>query len=455
MKDRKATEDIRAIFEEAVRRVDPYRMIHDRVKCEENLLVIRTDYSEYKYDLNDFSKIIVIGAGKATAKMAVAVEEILQDRISEGLISVKPGHTEQLNRIAVIEAGHPVPDDNSLRAARGISGLAEKADEKTLAVGLLSGGGSALLSFPWEITLDDKQKTTELLLACGATIHEINCVRKHLSLIKGGRLAETLYPATSVNLVLSDVVGDRLDVIASGLTAPDMTTYEDAMAVLEKYSIRDRVPKSTLAAIVRGKEGAISETPKQGNVCFEATRNVLIGTNYTALAAAREKAESLGYSTLVLSSQITGEAKEIAKFYLGIARDCFSYDVPVEKPACILGGGETTVTIKGGGKGGRNQEMALSFLAESMLQPEKLEGITFLSGGTDGNDGPTDAAGAFACAEAAETTTAHGLDPFVFLRENDSYRFFEKIGYLFKPGPTNTNVCDIQILTVTKNEGGG
>ena len=424
-------------------------MVKQCCRLEGPVLVLESGDERKEYDLTRFSRVVVLGAGKATAKMALAAEEIFTDRISDGIIAIKQGHGEKLEIIRSIEAGHPVPDEGSVKAADEILSCAERGDESTLFVTLISGGGSALLCSPADgLTLEDKQKVTELLLAGGATIGEMNCVRKHLSRIKGGRLAEAMYPATSLNLILSDVVGDRLDIIASGITAADPTTYNHARTYLKRYGLLGRIPEKAAEIIERGCSGGPAETPKPGDQCFTRVQNSLIGTNLAAVRACENAALEIGLNTHVLSTQITGEAKEIAKVFYGIARDIRERGLPVSPPACVLAGGETTVTLKNDGKGGRNQEMALSFLAEAMAAGDKLSGVCFLSGATDGNDGPTDAAGGFACAEAAAAALEQGLDPNEYLSRNDSYHFFDRIEHLLKTGPTNTNVCDIQILLV-------
>lgn len=452
----RARQDLERIFRAGLGRVDPYRMIKDRLFLQGSSLVVRTEQDAVIFDLSRYDRIIVLGTGKATAKMALAVEELLGDRITDGLISVKAGHTEPLGRIRIIEAGHPVPDERSIRAARETAALAEKGDASTLFINLVSGGGSALLSYPLDVsvsaagaalTLGEKQAVTKVLLACGATIQEINCIRKHISGLKGGRLARLMYPADSLNLILSDVVGDRLDSIASGLTTWDRTTYADAESIVRKYGIDDRIPENVKHLLRAGVRGEIPETPKEGDPAFGKVHNILIGTNYAALLAAQDEARALGYDTIVLSSQVTGEAREIAKFYLAVAREALRFDAPVKRPGCIIAGGETTVTLAGDGMGGRNQEMALSFLAELASGPGE-EQIAFLSAATDGNDGPTDAAGAFADVGVLALASRFGLDIQEYLSRNDSYRFFDRIGMLLKTGPTNTNVCDLQLVLV-------
>jgi hydroxypyruvate reductase len=452
--------DLTDIFSAAVKRVDPESMLLKQCSLDGNVFKVSLPEQNVHYDLSKYQKILVIGAGKATARMAKAIEAVLGSRITEGVIAVKYGHTEDLRIIKTIESGHPVPDNNSLKAAEEIIKLARSADDKTLVINLISGGGSALLCLPYrndefECSLEDKQAVTKLLLECGAEIAEINTIRKHLSLIKGGRLAEAIYPASALSLILSDVVGDRLDSIASGLTVPDGSTYKDAVRIIDKYRIKSKLPTSAARFIMLGEAGKIPETPEKDSPVFKKSRNVLIGTNLAACKSAEAAAKALGYNTVVLSSQITGEASEIAKFYLGIGRDIRRDLGMLPRPACIIAGGETTVTIKGRGLGGRNQEMALAFLNElkdlPAVHPEDGSDspqIYFLSGGTDGNDGPTDAAGAFAAADIAAAGAAAGLKIQAYLDNNDSYNYFRQTGGLLITGPTNTNVCDVQIMLV-------
>ena len=399
-----------------------------------------------EFDLDSYEHIVVLGAGKGGASMAKAIEGLLGDRISEGLVAVKYGHLEQLGKIRLMEAAHPVPDENGYRAARAIFDLASDADEKTLILSLISGGGSALMPYPVDgVSLGDKQETTRVLLACGANIHEINTIRKHLSIIKGGGLARAAYPATLVNLILSDVIGDDLDTIASGPCVPDSRTFADCLEIFERYRISDKIPAGVMNHIRRGVDGKVQETPKQGDKIFERTSNIIIGGNFDALLKSKEKAEELGYHTLLLSSVIEGETRDVADFHTAIAKEVQDRGYPVERPACILSGGETTVTIKGGGKGGRCQEFALA----SALQIQGMENTVVLCAGTDGTDGPTDAAGAICDGTTITRALEAGLDPKRFLDDNDAYHFFEALGDLYKTGPTNTNVMDIRIITLS------
>jgi hydroxypyruvate reductase len=358
---------------------------------------------------------------------------------------VKYGHRADLARVKLAEAGHPVPDEPGEAGARAIFEMASAAKEQDLVICLISGGGSALLPFPVEgVSLSDKQETTKILLACGATIHEINAVRKHVSVVKGGGLARAVYPATLVSLMLSDVIGDDLDVIASGPTVSDSSTFDDCMKIFDKYGIREKVPKSVLSHIQKGLEGKVADNPKSGDPIFSNTQNLVVGSNIEAILAAQEKGRDLGYRTLVLSTMIEGETKDVALVHAGIAKEILKSGNPVSCPACVLSGGETTVTIKGQGLGGRNQEFVLA-AAMSLSGSEK---VVVLSGGTDGTDGPTDAAGAMADGLTVQRAQALDLNPGDFLSNNDAYHIFEKLGDLVKTGPTSTNVMDLRIMLV-------
>ncbi|MCF8104584.1 MAG: glycerate kinase [Desulfohalobiaceae bacterium] len=448
---------LEAIFRAGLDRVDPLRMILDRVRLEKNRLLIDMEDENYTIDLSPFDQILILGGGKASARMALAFEKILGDRLDRGLVVVKYGHGEELSKMQVIEAGHPMPDENGVLGARQILKLAEEAQERTLVLTLISGGGSALLPLPLEygskqrpkaLSLKDKQKTTSALLACGATIQEINCVRKHLSGLKGGRFLSHLAPARSLNFILSDVVGDDLSSIASGITTADPTTFAEARAVLDKYGIANSIPPQVLEVLENGKKGIIPETLKADDPDLNLTRNILIGTNRNAVKVAGEKAKSLGYNTILLTSRITGEASEVAKLLAGIARDVAVDGLLVQPPACIISGGEPVVTLRGSGKGGRCQELALAFLLAMAGDEEILERVSFLCASTDGSDGPTDAAGGFADLELLKEAKARKVDPAVFLANNDSYHFLDSLGGLLRTGPTRTNVCDLQIILV-------
>jgi hydroxypyruvate reductase len=388
-----------------------------------------------------FRHIYVIGAGKAGASMAQAAERVLGRRIAAGLINVKDGHLAKLRRIELHQCGHPVPDERGVAGAEGIAQIAAAAGPADLVICLISGGASALLPLPADgITLQEKQDTTRLLLASGATIHQINTVRKHISRIKGGQLARLAAPARVESLLLSDVIGDDLDVIGSGPTAPDASTFAAAGAVLDRYQIRRRVPASVRRRIERGERAEIPETPKPADPLFARVRNTVIGGNRLALDAAARAAHQLGYRTLILSSTIQGETREIASMHAAIAREIVATGRPIRPPACIVTGGETTVTIRGDGLGGRNQEFTLA----AALEIAGLDRVVVFSAGTDGSDGPTDAAGAIADGQ----TLARNPDARLFLDRNDSYHYFQSLGDLVVTGPTNTNVMDIRLILV-------
>lgn len=394
-----------------------------------------------KRKFDRFERVFVLGAGKAGATMARAAERVLGSRITAGLINVKDGHLAKLRRIELNECGHPIPDARGVEGARRIAELASNAGAGDLVLCLISGGGSALLPLPAEgITLEDKQETTRHLLACGATIHEINAVRKHLSAIKGGHLAMLARPAKVMALLLSDVTGDDLSVIGSGPTAPDESTFADALAVLDRYHIRAKVPQPVRDRLEAGERGEFAETPKQLN----NVQNVIVGSNRLAVDAAERKAKELGYRTLVLSTTIEGETRDVARMHAAMAREIVASNRPARKPACLLSGGETTVTLHGTGLGGRNQEFALA----AALDIAGTQRVVVLSAGTDGTDGPTDAAGAIADSETIHRSTTLGLDAKRSLAGNDSYHFFDSLGDLVKTGPTGTNVMDIHVILV-------
>lgn len=419
--------DALAIFRAALAAADPAAAVERHLR---------------RLDVAVFRDIYVIGAGKAGASMAQAAERILGRRITAGLINVKDGHTLRLRRIELNECGHPVPDERGVAGAARIAAIAESAGRDDLVLCLISGGASALLPAPAPpITLEEKQSVTRLLLASGANIHEINTVRKHISRIKGGQLARLAAPAHVESLLLSDVIGDDLDVIGSGPTAPDASTFTDAAAILAKYGIAGRVPQSVRDRIALGEP----ETPKPGDPIFRRVRNTVVGSNRLALDAAARRAKELGYRTLILSSEIQGETRDVARMHAAIARELAHTGRPVRPPACIVTGGETTVTLKGEGLGGRNQEFVLAAAIDIARVPD----VVVFSAGTDGSDGPTDAAGAIADGE----TLARKPDARSYLDANDSYRYFEALGDLVKTGPTNTNVMDVRLVLAGARRG--
>ena len=392
-------------------------------------------------DFSRFRDIYVIGAGKAGASMAQAAERVLGRRIAAGLLNVKYGHTAKLRRIELNQCGHPVPDENGVAGAERIAQIAAGAEKDDLVICLISGGASALMPAPAEgITLEEKQATTRLLLASGANIHEINSIRKHISRIKGGQLARLASPARVESLMLSDVIGDNLDVIGSGPTAPDASTFAGALGLLDRYGIRERVPASVRERIEQGASGAIAETPKPDDPVFARVRNTIVGSNRLALAAAAREARAQGYRTLILSSEIQGEAREIARMHAAIASEMARTGHPMKPPACIITGGETTVTLRGDGLGGRAQEFALA----AALDIAGLPNVVVFIAGTDGTDGPTDAAGAVADGQPL----GRKPDARRYLDRNDSYHYFEALKDLIITGPTNTNVMDVCIVLV-------
>ena len=434
----KALEDI---FKAGVKAVDPERAVQKYVRRQGNQLFV----GDCSYILDSYKRIFLIGAGKGTAPMAKAVEDILGPYLNNGWIVVKYGHGLPLKKTDIMEAGHPIPDEAGLEAAEELLKQAQKCTEKDMIICAFSGGGSALLPAPFPpLTLDQKQETTRLLLECGATINEINSIRKHLSRSKGGWLAKEAYPATVVSLLLSDVIGDRLDVIASGPTVPDESTYSDCIKIIDRYELSDRLPKSVADYFKKGAAGSLSETPKAGDPVFSKVQNLIVGNNRESLLAARERAISLGYNTIILSSQIEGEAREVAQVFAAIGKEISQANLPISPPACIIAGGETTVTIQGRGKGGRSQELALA----CAIAIDGWKGISLLSAGTDGTDGPTDAAGAIVNGTTCKRARQTNLYPRGFLLANDSYTFFESLGDLLKTGPTRTNVMDIICMLV-------
>jgi len=438
---RRLREDAEAVFRSGLEAVDPIRAVERHVGRAGDTLTV----GERDYDLSKFERIFVVGAGKASAAMGQAMEAVLGDRITDGFINVKYGHTLPLKTIRLNEAGHPVPDEAGLAGARHITAMLEATGEKDLVLCLLSGGGSALLPLPAAgLSLADKQEMTRLLLESGATIQEINSLRKHASRIKGGLLARTVHPSTLITLFLSDVIGDDLDSIASGPTVPDSTTFGFCRDVIERYGLTDRMPRGVLDILDRGEKGKLPETPKAGDPVFNGTQNLIVAGNLQALQTACSKAESLGYNTLLLSSTMDGETRDVARVHAALAREIRASGNPVAPPACLLSGGETTVTIRGKGLGGRNQEFVLA----AALAISGLERIVVLSAGTDGTDGPTDAAGAVADGRTVLRAGDLGLDPHRFLRDNDSYRFFQPLGDLLITGPTLTNVMDLRIILV-------
>jgi len=441
MSEQRLKEAAAEIFKAGIQAVDPGTCIRKNMHLADDQLQIQ----DTTIPLSRINKIYVVGMGKASAAMAAEVESLLGDRISDGLIITKYGHAKPLTRCRVLEADHPVPDSNGVQAAQTLIDLVSTAGPEDVVLCLISGGGSALSPAPVEgISLEDKQAVTRLLLDCGATIHEINTIRKHLSRLKGGQLCRYANQARVISLILSDVIGDDLDIIASGTTVQDPGTFVDCKQILHRYGLQADLPDSVREYLDQGCSGQARETPKPGDPVFDTTSNYIIGSLGDALSAAEDTAGHLGFHTLTLTTTIQGEAREVAKVLCSIGREVNTRHRPLSPPACILTGGETTVTIRGNGLGGRNMELALA----AGMDLCGMHNTVLLSAGTDGTDGPTDAAGAFASGSTVERAKKQGLSAQGYLARNDSYHFFEQIDDLFITGPTGTNVMDMQILLV-------
>ena len=400
------------------------------------------------YDLNQYKRIIVIGAGKAGVPMASAIDQILGSRITSGVVIVKEGHLDpskdiKLSRIKVIEAGHPIPDQRNIVASTELLSLIRGLHDDDLVICLISGGGSSLFTVPSAgVSLSDLQAANRLLLECGASINEINTIRKHVDDIKGGGLARFALPATVITLIMSDVIGDYPEIIASGPTVGDPSTYRDAMRILTKYQIIDHIPGSIKNLLASGNAGMIPETPKPGDDIFNLVNNVIIGNNRKAVQAAYEAARDAGFDSIVLTTTLHGEASQVGKMLSGIAADIAISRTPSSQRICLIAGGETTVTLRGSGLGGRNQELALG----SVTGLAGIDNIILATLATDGGDGPTDAAGAVVAGNTYMLGMNIGLDPLDYLSRNDAYNYFDPLGDLIKTGPTLTNVNDLVLI---------
>ena len=428
----------------AIQAVEPKQAIHHHLIRKGSQLSV----SGRSYNLDDYKQIIIIGAGKAGSPMVEAIEEILSDRQLDGMIIIKEGHVSKSTnltprKIQLVEAGHPIPDDRGVAGTNRIIDILNHTDQETLVICLISGGGSALFVSPVDgISLIDLQILTSELLTCGASINEINTLRKHLEKVKGGNLARLAAPAQVISLILSDVVADPLDVIASGPTVPDTTTFRDAIQILKKYQILEKVPLSIYEHLSRGMAGLITENPDPSDPIFQNVNNWIIASNQLAAQAALKQAQAEGLNSLLLTSYLQGEARQAGRFVAALARQVDKDGQPVPRPACIVLGGETTVTVIGDGKGGRNQELALGSVGDIAGLPD----IALVSMATDGGDGPTDAAGAVVTGETLTRAQQAGISTFAHLARNDAYHFFQSLDDLLLIGPTHTNVNDLVFL---------
>ena len=437
--------DLKAIYKSALKAADPYSSVLAKVRLKNNHLEI----GERSYSLEKYKTVHVVGAGKASAEMGRAIVRILGGRLQKGLIVVRDLPRRDVPLMKILQAGHPEPDNRGLIASQSlIHYLQSKVSKHDLLLVLLSGGASALLPSPVEkISLDDKKATTKILLSCGATIYEINTIRKHLSRLKGGRFLNYVGGATVITLIISDVVGNDLSTIASGPTSHDPSTFSDCLEVLDRYQIRDQIPKSVLSFLRDSARGKIDvDTLKVGSPALEKTFNYLVSTNQASLQAAAKKAGSLGYKPMIISSSIQGNTSDLASFYVSIAREILATGHPLPAPCCLLSGGETTVKVVGDGRGGRNQEFALSCFHQT--QNWKNQSVVFAAIGSDGSDGPTDAAGAIVSNDSRPRAKKLGLDSSDYLRRNDSYTFFQKLDDLIRTGPTGTNVMDFHFALI-------
>ncbi|MGI9553357.1 MAG: glycerate kinase type-2 family protein [Thermodesulfobacteriota bacterium] len=441
MSEKKLRKDAREIFNDALDAADPKRCVFEHVSLKDGTLSV--DSQNYK--ISDYKSIFVVAFGKAASLMAKSVEELLGNSITEGIVISNSRPDYSFNKMDFYLSSHPMPDDKSLQAAIKVTSLLDKTGEDDLVIFLISGGGSSILAMPREgISIEEKRKVTEKLLLSGVDTHGINTVRKKLSQIKGGGLLKKAIPAQIITLILSDVVGDKLDVIASGPTVADTATFEEAWRVIEALKLEHVIPPKVLVHLDKGRKGLIPKLLTKKELNYEKQQTVIVGNNYKSLVASEKKANDLGYNTLLLSSQISGEAKEVAKVIAGIAFEIERLNTPVKKPACIIFGGETTVNVTGSGKGGRNTETAIAFCMEIIGHSN----IVGLFSGTDGIDGPTDAAGAICDGNSRLVARTHNTSARDHLADNNSYNFFERLDDLIKTGPTGTNVMDIGIVLI-------
>jgi hydroxypyruvate reductase len=433
-------QDAREIFNAALNAADAARAVSRHLRVDGEAI----DIDGRLYSLENYRKIFVVGAGKGSAQMCRALIELIEDWLYGGIVIAKYGYAVPVKKIAIFEAGHPIPDENGLRATEQIVGLLRQTTSEDLVINLISGGGSALLCSPADgMSFHDKQEITRFLLSCGAPIDEINTIRKHISKVKGGGLARLACPSTLISLILSDVVGDSISNIASGPTAPDPSTFSECQVILDKYEARTEKFGSIARLIDKGSAGEIEETPKPGDRIFSNVLNVVVGSNRLAVIAAKEQAESLGYSVKVIDDLAEGEAIELAVAHATIVKEIY-HSGTFRRPACVISGGEATVTLHGEGLGGRNQEFAVA----TALEIDGLDGVVALIGATDGTDGPTEAAGGIVDRGTVRRGEARGLDAREYLRRNDSYHYLQATDDLLVTGPTLTNVMDLRVFII-------
>ena len=429
------------IFLAGLEGVKPENLIKRFISIEQHNLQIEN----FQFDLSTIANIYIVGVGKASAAMAQTIESILGSRITEGHIITKYEHAAPLQFIGITEAGHPVPDENGIKGTEIIMSIAKKAEKNDLLICLISGGGSALLTdIPEGCSLDDLKKLNNILLKSGAAIFEMNCIRKHVSKVKGGLLAKTAYPSRVLSLILSDVIGDPIDVIASGPTVHDPSTYADAISIINKYNIKNEIPIQIYQLLEDGVNNKRQETLKESDEALELTSNLIIGTNKLALKIAKQKAELFGYETKIITDKLEGNVMDVAKYIMDSIKNATKENI--HEKTCLLFAGETTIKVEGEGLGGRNQHLAL--LISKLLKDEP--GITFLSAGTDGTDGPTDAAGAVVDSFTSQTASDLQLNMNQYINNCDSYRFFQEVGGLVKTGPTQTNVMDLMVVLISR-----
>ncbi|BAJ64549.1 glycerate kinase type-2 family protein [Anaerolinea thermophila] len=439
-------ETVRRILNAALKAVDPAQAVQRFVHRTEGCLTVHSA----SWNLSTFRRVRLLAIGKAAEPMAQATAEILGEYLHDGLMIVKSGSRSDQPispKIACLESSHPIPDERSVQTGERICEFLRESTSEDFYFILLSGGASALATLPAQgVSLTDIQYLTQLLLRCGADIRQINTLRKHLDRLKGGGIARLLYPAQAVCLVLSDVLGDPLDVIASGPAVADPSTYANAWEILRQYDLEREIPESVRQILRNGMNGHLPETPKPGDALFEKVFTTVIGSNRIAAEAARQQAQEEGFHTAILTTFLQGEASVAGQFLAAIAREEVLHQSPLPLPACLICGGETTVTVKGEGKGGRNQELALGAV-------EGMDGLSALlvTLATDGGDGPTDAAGAVVSGETLSRARALGMSPADYLKRNDAYTFFEALGDLIKTGPTRTNVNDLAFVFVWKD----